>query len=230
MKHIAIYLLFIINLSFAGEITVSATANKSLTPDYLEWSLQIKSIQPSLDESQAEVVEQLNSLIKILDELNIAPEDRALSMFQHGKNTYYDNKSRKQVHDGFYSSRQIEFKLRDTKAYTTALKKLLRFQAITIHRVAFKSSKTKETQELLLIKALQQSKIKATKMVSALSMNLGLPLSIHEGVQYNPKSYSLNHNDAFAARSVSADENNSTALKQITVSASVTVVYEMTAK
>mgnify|MGYP000881550462 CR=1 FL=1 len=232
MKFITpfLFLLSFFHAITAGEITVSTTASKSLVPNYLEWSLQIKSIKPSLDESQAEVVEQLNALIKVLDELNIAAEDRAMQHFLHGKNMVYDNKARKQVQDGFYSSRNLQFKLRDTKAYTTVLKKLLVLDEVTIQRVNFKSSHVEATKESLLIEALKASKIKGEKMANALDMSLGKPLLINEGLHYNPKSYQLSHSDAFAARTSSLSEDNSTALQAIQVDVSVTVVYETTGK
>ncbi|GEM_PF-3035187 len=230
MKFITpfLFLLSFFHAVTAGEITVSTTASKSLIPDYLEWSLHIKTIKPSLDESQAEIVKQLNSLITILDELNIAPEDRAMQHFLHGKNMVYDNKARKQVQDGFYSSRNLQFKTREPKTYTTVLKKLLTLDAVTIQRVSFKSSHIEATKEALLIEALKKSQIKGQKMAAAVGMSIGLPLSINEGIHYSPKPYQLNRKDMLTTRSMaSVEENNSTNLQTINVSSSVTVIYEL---
>ena len=97
-------------------ITVSGTATTKVTPDVMNWNLQVKNEEQNLEKAAETHAAAVSTVLDFLSVQNLPQNSIQTSGMQFGQNWTY--KGREQVKDGFFASTDISFKVKDLAKYT----------------------------------------------------------------------------------------------------------------
>jgi hypothetical protein len=160
-------------------ININGTSELILPADQIDFTVQIKIIDDSIEESKRTNDEYLNELMKILENIGIKSNDIEVSPITLGKNYEYDiNRTRKQK--GFYTEIKVGFLLRDLSKYYDLTNKLSSSNDFEIVNSNYNISDYEQQHKLTYKKALNAAKEKAEYMTKALGVKLGEVLEIDE--------------------------------------------------
>lgn len=162
-------------------IEVTGTANIEYPADQINWSVSIKKIESSLDESASKANSVLNDLLTTLEQIGIEKNDIQVAPIQQGR--YYENEYDRQYKKfvGFYSSINVSFILQDMSKYPQLVKKLSESDEYENLRSSWNDSKYEEHHKSTLLQASYNAKNKAVYLAENLGMQLGSVLEIFEG-------------------------------------------------
>lgn len=188
MKHLILFFGIIIFNSYLYSqdmrfVEVTGTANIEYPADQISWTVNIKKIENSLDESAEKANSVLKDLINTLKQIGIDDNDIQVSPIQQGR--YYENEYDKQYRKfvGFYSNINISFILKDLNKYPQVVRKLSESDEYENLISFWKDSKYEEHHKSTLIQASDNAKNKANYLAENLSMQIGSVLEIQEGSQ-----------------------------------------------
>ena len=103
-------------------INVNGTSELILNADQINFTVQIKVIKETIQESKKKNDEYVNQLLQILKSSGINSDDIELSPITLGKNYEYSGRERTQ--NGFYSQVIVSFILKDLSGYYNLTDKL----------------------------------------------------------------------------------------------------------
>jgi uncharacterized protein YggE len=164
-------------------IEVTGTANIEYPADQINWSVSIKKIESSLDESSSKANSVLNDLLTSLEQIGIEKNDILVAPIQQGR--YYENEYDRQYKKfaGFYSGINVNFILQDMSKYQQLVKQLSESDEYENLRSSWKDSEYEEHHKGTLIQASDNAKNKAFYLAENLGMQIGSVLEIQEGSQ-----------------------------------------------
>ena len=146
-------------------INVVGTAEVSIQADQIILSIAIKTIEESLKDSKIENKKTTTLLLNTLKEFSKEQNDVEMSPFSFGINKKYENG--KNIEDGFFTSIQIKFKLREIDKYFDLLDKLIRIENVSINNSQYNSSEyekfNKQAYENAIIVAKEKAQYLALK-------------------------------------------------------------------
>lgn len=201
-------------------LTVTGTAAVTLKADYAQVSVGVSTRAATVAEATALNGEAIRSVIAALTEAGIPEEDVATSSYS--VYAEYDYQSGEAVLVGYNVSNQLTVIIRDMTAIGATLDKATAAGANSIHSVTFCSTQSAAAQDEAMTFAVQDAIRKGKLLAGAAGLTLGSIRSITEdsGVHYTVTT-------TFKATADRAATSNVILPDDLSVSASVTVVFEL---
>lgn len=170
-------------------IDVNGTAEVNVPADQIEFSVQIRVIRETIEDSKKQVDASVANLLKILDSFSLEEDDIIVTPTILGKNYTYENGSQKQ--NGYFASSSVSFKLKDLTKYYGLSDQLAKDQTIEIVNSYYSLSDYETYNQEAYEKALKAASNKADYMTKALGISKGRILSIDENNQNYPMPYNM---------------------------------------
>lgn len=219
-------------------ITVTGSATINVSPDEVVIAFGVETRAPDLpaamkanDERVARVIENAKNLgIESrqvqTDYINVSP---------HYKSSMYETEG---VEPDYYQCRKtIVITLRDITKFETLLSTSVEAGANHIHSVDFGTTQPRKFRDEARAMAIKAAKEKAVDLGKQMDQSIGAPIPIEEDQGNSWQSYSswwgrrslgyLSNYSVTLDESPRIEDMNATAPGQISVSASVTVVFEL---
>ncbi|HSD63358.1 MAG TPA: SIMPL domain-containing protein [Ignavibacteriaceae bacterium] len=159
-------------------INVNGTAELNLNADQIDFSVQIKVINESIEEAKKKNDLYVNQLLKILKDTGIGSNDIEVSPITLGKN--YDYSERERVQKGFYAMVNVTFILKDLAKYYDLTDKLASNENFEVISSNYDISDYEVQNQKAYENALTAAKSKAQYMCNTLGLSLGDVLEIDE--------------------------------------------------
>ena len=159
-------------------ISVTGTAVTFVTPDQMDWQLQIVDVQeklPGLAEAHSAIVA---AAVKYLKEARVKEESIQTSAMNFGINREHENGS--YIRRGFIATTKITFRLDDLNRYKELWIGLAQLTGVSIENVGYQYSKRIDVQNDTRVKALEAAQSKAGAMAKVLGSRIGEPLYVSE--------------------------------------------------
>ncbi len=186
-----IFLISFTSLFAQGKyINVNGTSELNLNADQINFSVQIKVINESLDGAKKNNDNYVNQLLQILKGEGISHDDIEVSPITLGKN--YDYSERERVQKGFYALVNVSFKLKDLSKYYDLTDKLASNENFEVISSGYDISDYEAQNQRANENALKAAKAKAEYMCNALGLSLGDVLEIDETENAQPYPVPLN--------------------------------------
>jgi|ERR1035438_1131193 uncharacterized protein YggE len=170
-------------------INVTGTSELILPADQMNFSVQVKTISESVDESKKTNDLHLNELMTLLKNTGIRSGDITTSPISIGKN--YETKEKERIQKGFFTAITVSFLLVDLSKYYELTNKLSSGNSFDNVNSSYTISDNELQNKLAYQKALKVAKEKAEYMATTLGLKLGDVLEIDENA-YTPNYYSSN--------------------------------------
>ena len=201
-------------------ITVTGSASVTLKADYARISVGVSSKAATVEQAANENNAAIYAVIEALKEAGVAEEDIATSNYSvYAEYDYASFGGQKLT--GYNVTNQLTVIIRDMEHIGATLDKATAAGANNIYNIEFLSTKADEAQDEATVYAVQDAMRRAKLLASAAGLNLGGIKSISDTVaSYGivTRSYASKL-DAAAGNSILPDDTS--------VSASVTIVFEL---
>ena len=201
-------------------ITVTGSASVTLKADYARISVGVSSKAVTVEQAANENNAAIYAVIDALKEAGVAEEDIATSNYSvYAEYDYASFGGQKLT--GYNVTNQLTVIIRDMDHIGATLDKATAAGANNIYNIEFLSTKADEAQDEATVYAVQDAMRRAKLLASAAGLNLGGIKSISDTVaSYGivTRSYASKL-DAAAGNSILPDDTS--------VSASVTIVFEL---
>ena len=183
MKFMFLILLLFCSISVNAQentkyINVNGTSELILPADQINFTIQIKIVDESVEESKKTNDKYLNELLTLLKTSEINSKDIEMLPISIGKNYELINRERKQK--GFYTQVNVSFILKDLSKYYDLTNKLSKNNYFEIVNSNYGISDYEVQHKLAYEKALKAAKEKAEYMTKTLGVKLGNVLEIDE--------------------------------------------------
>jgi uncharacterized protein YggE len=170
-------------------INITGTSEVILPADQMNFSVQVKTISESVDESKKTNDIHMNELMTLLKNTGIRPNDITTSPISIGKN--YETHEKERIQKGFFTAITVSFLLVDLSKYYELTNKLSSSNSFDNVNSSYAISDYELQNKLAIQKALKLAKEKAEYMSNSLGLKLGDVLEIDENA-YTPNYYSSN--------------------------------------
>jgi uncharacterized protein len=160
-------------------ININGTSELILPADQINFIVQIKIIDESIEESKKTNDKYLNELMLILKEIGINSNDIEVSPITLGKN-YENDINRVSKQKGFFTEVKVSFLLKDLSKYFELTNKISSSNYFEIVNSSYNISDYEQQHKLAYEKALNAAKEKAEYMTKTLGVILGEVLEIDE--------------------------------------------------
>ena len=161
-------------------ININGTSELIREADLLDFTIEIKTIDESVEASKNKNDKNLEELLTILNNFGINSEDVEVSPIKLGKNFEYNERERQQIQKGFFVEVEVSFLLRDLNKYYELSNKLATSNEYAIIRSSYGISDYELQHKSAYVNALKAAKEKAEYMAKSLGLNLGEVLEIDE--------------------------------------------------
>ncbi|MCZ7611011.1 MAG: SIMPL domain-containing protein [Ignavibacterium sp.] len=161
-------------------ININGTSELIRDADLIDFTIEIKTIDESVEKSKKTNDNNLKELLEVLKTFGISSEDIKVSPIRLGKNFEYNERERQQIQKGFFVELEVSFLLRDLTKYYELTNKLATSDAFAIVRSTYGISDYELQHKIAYENALRAAKEKAEYMVKSLGLNLGDVLEIDE--------------------------------------------------
>ena len=208
---------------FAAEgatITVSGSASVTLKADYAQVTVGVSTKAPTVEEASAKNTAAIHAVIAALMEAGVLEDDIATSNYSVGAEYDYSSFGG-QTLTGYNVSNQLNVIIRDMEHIGATLDKVTAAGANTIYNIQFLSTQADAAHDEATAYAVQDAMRRAELLAKAAGLQLGSVVSISDSVaNYGVMVRSYKSTlDAAAGNSILPDD--------ATVSASVTIVFEL---
>jgi len=183
MKNYIISLLLLTFVSLNAQenqkyININGTAELILPADQINFSVSIRVIAESVEESKKNNDKYIDELLTILKNTGINSNDIELTPITLGKNYEFTERERKQ--NGFYTQVSVSFLLKDLSKYFELTNKLSSSNNFEITSSSYIISDYELQHRTAIEKALMAAKEKTEYMAISLGVKLGDVLEIDE--------------------------------------------------
>jgi uncharacterized protein YggE len=199
-------------------INVTGTSELILPADQMNFTVQIKTIDDSIEESKKTNDNHLNELMALLKSAGILSTDITASPISLGKNYIYKNNE--SIQKGFYTEITVSFLLKDLSKYYEVTNKLSSSNDFANVRSNYVISDYELQNKLAYQKALKTAKEKAEYMANALGLKLGDALEIDANIPVQNIPNPFNN-------ATIIDSPNSNISGKVTISRSVRVKFAL---
>ena len=222
MKVCLILSLFYCTFSYAQEhqrfIDINGTSELVLSADQINITIQIRTVDASMERAKKSNDKYLDELLKILKDGGLKSNDMQVSPIILGNNYEFINRERKQK--GFFTEVNVSVLLKDLSKYYDIINKLSSNDAFEIVSSGYGISDYELQHKLAYEKALMAAREKAEYMSKVLGVNIGEVLEIDENNDW--QSYSA------ATNTISMDKLKSSDVSgKVTIKRSVRVKFAL---
>lgn len=183
MKFFILVMLFFLSTAYSQNvkfIEVIGTANIDYPADQINWTVSLRKIADTFEESTNSCYAALNNLLEILNLNGIDRNDIQVSPLQQGRYYEQDYDRRNKVFKGFISSMVINFTLNDLMKYSDLISKLSKSDEFENINSSYSDSKYEEHHKETVIKASNEAKKKAMYLTENFGKKLGSILEVEE--------------------------------------------------
>lgn len=182
MKKLFFFILLLL-CSYPGNgqqkyINVNGTSELILNADQISFTVQIKVISETIEESKKKNDEYVKQLLQILKDSGINSDDIEVSPITLGKNYEYSGRERTQ--NGFYTWVNVSFILKELSEYYNLTDKLTANDNFEITNSYYNISDYEVQNKIAYENALKAARVKAGYMCQSLGLSLGDVLEIDE--------------------------------------------------
>ncbi len=174
----------------ARYIEVNGTHESILPADQISFSIQLKSIQETVEDAKNVNKQKLDNLLQQLTAIGISQTDINVSPITLGKNYIYVDRQRQQK--GFYVQINLSVLLQDLNLYSELTDAFVLNSSIENIQSSYKISDYEHQHQLAYEKALESAKTKASYMAKVYEMSLGEVLEIEENSSWSSYSNPFN--------------------------------------
>jgi len=220
------FLLFLLLIGFTSPkaqeniryINITGTSELILPADQMNFTVQIKTINNSIEESKKANDDHLSQLLSLLKNSGINSNDITTSPITLGKN--YEFHDREKIQKGFYTEVIVTFLLKDLSKYYDITNKLSSSSSFDNISSSYAIADYELQNKLAYQKALKTAKEKAEYMANTLGLKLGDALEIDAStpVQNYPNPFN---------NATIIDSPNSNVSGKVTISRSVRVKFAL---
>ena len=205
-------------------ITVSGTATTEVTPDVMNWNLQVKNEEQNLEKAAEIHATAVTHVLEFLNAQDLPQHAIQTSGMKFGQNWTYQGRER--VQDGFFASTEISFKVKDLAKYTKLWIGLSRLPHVALNGVYYDHSQRIEYRNKTRKNAIMAAKSKAEGLAKALGSEIGRPLSIEEvSDSYGLRTANFNMSNSITGGANASDETANLAPGQIPITMRVKVSF-----
>jgi uncharacterized protein YggE len=221
-----------------GAISIAGEAQILVVPDEVIISLGVQTMNKDLTIAKGENDERVKRLLALTKEFGILPE-HVQTDFINIEPRYRDTYAESEF-IGFFVRKSIVVKLKDISKFEDFVSRSLTSGANYLHGINFRTTELRKYRDQARSLAINAAKEKATALAGELGRTIGKPTSIREdqigwyssyggwwGSRYNVQSQNVVQNAGGGGGSVAGGEEGTVALGQITVSARVSVTFEL---
>lgn len=243
MRKVFMYfcLLFLSAVSVAAQsafdkpfISVTGTFDIKVVPDEIVFSMTVNTRNKQLAAAKAENDSRVRKLINLATTYKITPENIQTDSIGISQ-SYLEPENKPRIFQGYEVVKKVVMVLKDTSKAETLLTDIIESGITSLDDVDFRDSKFREHRIEARAGAMRAAQEKATMMAKEIGQSIGKAYSIFEGVPSNDFTngvgISANGNrgrsNNFQIGSESSSVSGTIALGQITISVTVTVIFEL---
>lgn len=201
-------------------LKVTGSASVSLKADYARVTVGVRTVAETIDAASAENGAAIRAVIAALQEAGVVEEDIATS--NYSVSAEYDYSTGVQQLSGYSVTNQLSVIIRDMDHIGSILDQATKAGANSIYNIEFLSTASAQAQDEATAHAVQDAIRKAALLANAAGLEAGNILSIEEattGFVVASRTYDSLAQTKAASNVILPD--------QMTVSASVTIVFEL---
>lgn len=208
-------------------ITVTGQAEIMVVPDEVAFNLRVVTMDKDLLVAQAKNDQTVKAVLALARQYQIPPTQMQTDHITLSER-YTDEDETKEppVFLGYTVSKRVAIVLRDVSKAEQLLADVFKSGVTRIEEVAFRTTQVRKYKDQARAMAIKAAQEKAIALTREIGQTIGKAYSITEEGQ---SDYSLNNssNTASFARGSDSDEQSTIALGQISISARVTVSFEL---
>jgi uncharacterized protein YggE len=207
-------------------ITVTGQAEVKVVPDEVIFNLEVVTLNLNLQLSKRENDERVKKILTLARSYQIDANDVQTDYLQiTPKYSNQEDERKNAIFLGYEMSKKVVIRLRDVSKVEGLLSAVLESGANRVQGIDFRSTQMRKYRDQARSMAIKAAQEKAIALTREIGQKIGKAHSISENV-YAP-SYNANaQNVAYSnMRGTYTEEENTIALGQISVSASVTVSF-----
>jgi uncharacterized protein YggE len=218
-----------------GRITVSGEADVRVVPDEVVLTLGVETDHLDLSAAKAENDARMSRVIGAAEKAGL-PENLVRTDYL-GIEPRYDFDGRKRIFLGYWVQKSVALTLRDIGAFESLLSAVLQAGANYVHGIEFRTTELRSHRDRARSLALRAAREKAEMMARELGHTVGGTVLIREDRSSWWSSYGgwwgsgrgayMSQNVVQSARAGEATAEGVTAPGQISVTAHVTVTFEL---
>ena len=182
-------------------IEVNGTAEIALPADQINITVQIRTVDASVERSKKANEKQLKELLDIIEDAGIDPKEIRITPILIGKNYEYIDRERR--HRGFFTELSVSFLIKDLSKYYELINDISKNNVYEVNRSEYLISDYEIQHRAAYEKALKAAKEKAEYMCKALGVSLGEVLEIQENSSWQTHTAASNTISIADAASVS---------------------------
>jgi len=207
-------------------VTVDAVAIVKTKPEYIEWFLEIQTIQPTVQEGRNAVDNSLERLQAALKKIGIKENALVTSDLDQRRQYTWRNQSRE--FEGFYTSVTLRLKTTDFPLISKINSQILADNLVEVKWLARRTDREGELRQKALADAAIAARKKAEILATTLGAKVGDVLLIEEKTVERAQDLGdlLTTNSAKFVSSADREESASQML-EVTVRASIRVTFEL---
>jgi len=154
-------------------VSVSGTGEVKAQPDMAYVTIGVEARKPALNDARAEVNAAVERLLALTRELKIDPKHVDSTRLQVQPDYRWDEKTQKQVLQGYLVNRQLDVELHDLDRLGSLLEKAVSAGANQVGGARLDSSRREELEREALTKAVQDARLNADTLARAAGVKLG---------------------------------------------------------
>jgi uncharacterized protein YggE len=154
-------------------VSVSGAGEVKAQPDMAYVTIGVESRKATVNEARAEVNATVERVLALTKDLKIDPKYVDSTRLQVQPDYRWDEKTQRQVLQGYLVNRQIEVEVRDLDRLGTLLEKAVSAGANQVGGARLDSSRRKELERQALTLAVEDARLNADTLARAAGMKLG---------------------------------------------------------
>ena len=209
-------------------VTVSATATISVEPDIAYVSLGVRTENASSKTAKQQNTDTMNKVLNAVKKAGVAEKDVQTSSLSMYTNYTWDKDGNRKI-NGYTVSNNITITVRNLDKVGDIVDAAMNAGANQFNSVSFAVEDEEECYIQVLGEATKKAQKRANAIAKASGMSLGSPVSFSTtGTSYEPYRYYMdNAADMVAAEAEGASIGSTISSGQVTVTATITAVYNM---
>ena len=227
--------LFICSFSAQGQnapdrplITVTGQAEVMAVPDEVVFNLNATTVDKNLLTAQQKTDEVVRNVLELARRYQI-PATQVQTGYISLQERYSDEAAARQPREfiGYAVSKSIAIILRDVSKAESLLGEAFRTGITRINSVDFRTTQNRKLKDQARLLAVRAAHEKARAIAGEIGQSIGKAYSITEVEQRQYAGYASNTVDGFIAGGLFSEEPSPIALGQISITARVTVSFEL---
>lgn len=208
-------------------VTVAGEAEVKVVPDEVVFDVTLQTFNKELKQAKAQTDERLRGLIALAKRHGVADSDTQTDYVKLEPRFRGNDDTRAFL--GYWVRKDLVFTLRDVSRAEGLLSELLDFGVWRINSITFQTSQMRKYRDQARDMAMKAAREKAAALAGAVGQKIGKAITIEEEAPGRP--YAAQNSMANVMSRSDSDGSSSSdgtlAIGQITVSARVTVKFEL---